>query len=512
MLDLKGELDPQHFSAVWTRYHERWTTRNERMNRIDRAARGEWSVVLPDDKKVDEAHSPNLILTAMEDTAEAASLVPSVRVKPSGTKNEDKKVAGTMEKIGTSYLEGSEIELLTLRSLLHLAGFGMFSWVVTKKKGEPPRIQRRDPRTCFPEADPDMIGVTNKCFFARDMYLTQLPEEWKRRFKTAVIEKGTNPLYFQDHKVSLIEYYDPDETIIAGVYDSNLATGHNMLQPSGAPQWVSIILEREENLTKLSPVVIASRMTLDGEPRGQFDQVIGVMEAHIRLMRLTLDYADQSVYSDMWVKDPIGRVPMGGGSLITLGANGEIGRVAPAVSSIAVHQEMQALVDGLHLGGRWPKSRPGEIDQSIASAKFLESSIGMMNTVIRTYHLLMRRALKQALRVAFKLDQASGEKRMVAGVSRNQQYQLDVDTKKDIDLSADIDVTYGLGLGHDPAQSMVLGIQASQAGIVSLEFVQENFEGIEDVQLEKIRVDTQTFVDMMKAELLQGVQAGTVPK
>ncbi len=512
MLDLRGELRPDTFSAVWTRYQDRWRERNARMDRIDRAARGEWSVVLPDDKKVEESHSPNLILTALEDTAEAASLVPSVRVKPSSTKSEAKKVAGTMERIGTSYLEGSEIELLTLRSLLHLAGFGMFAWVVTKKKGEPPRIQRRDPRTCFPEADPDMLGVTNRCFFARDMYLTQLPEEWQHQFCTTLIEKGTNPNYFMDHAVTIIEYYDPDETIIAGVYDSNIVEGVTRTHPSEPPNWVSIILEREENKAKMSPVVIGARVTLDGEPRGQFDQVIGVMEAHIRLMRLTLDYADQSVYSDMWVKDPIGRIPMGGGSLITLGANGEIGRVAPAVSSITVHQEMAQLVEGLHLGGRWPKSRPGEIDQAIASAKFLESSVGMMNTVIRTYHLLMRRALKQALRVAFKLDRMSGEKRSIAGTFKNQQFGLDVDTKNDIDLTADVDVSYGLGLGRDPANSLVMGIQASQAGIVSLEWVQQNFEGVEDVALERARTDIQVFTDMMKSEILQAVQAGTIPK
>jgi len=512
VLDLRGELDPAHFSACWTRYHERWGERNQRMERIERAARGEWSIRLPDDKPVEESHSPNLILTALEDTAEAASLIPSVRIKPSGTTDASKKVAGKMEKIGTSYLEGSEIELLTIRSLMNLSGFGMFAWVVTKKPGEPPRIQWRDPRTCFPEPTEGFLGVTNRCFFARDLYLTQLDPVWQEKFCSAVIGRGTNPNYFMDHAVTLIEYYDPDETIIAGVYDSNIVEGHNRLQPSEPPQWVSIILERTENESKQSPVVIGQRVTFDGEPRGQFDQVIGVMEAHIRLMRLTLDYADQSVYSDMWVKDVIGRVPMGGGSLITLGPNGEIGRVPPAVSSITVHQEMQQLVEGLHLGGRWPKTRPGDIDQSNISSKAMESAVGMLNTVIRTYHLLMRRALKQAQRVMFKMDHQSGEKRLMAGVFKNQSYQIDVDTKKDIDISADIDVTYGLGLGHDPSSSMVMGIQASQAGIVSLEFVQENFEGIEDVQLEKVRVDAQDFIGMMKAELLAGVQGGTVPK
>src|SRR3546814_16478384 len=48
-------------------------------------------------------------------------------------------------------------------------------------------------------------------------------------------------------------------------------------------------------------------------------------------------------------------------------------------------------------------------------------------------------------------------------------------------LEAEIRVDYGMGLGHDPASAMVLGIQAHQSGFVSREFVQENFEGITNV-------------------------------
>ena len=161
MLDLRGPLKPEYFSAVWSRYHERWRERNERMERIERATRGQWDILMPDDSTIEESASPNLILSALEDTAEAASLVPSLRVKPSKTTPEAKKIAEGMEKIGTSYLEGSEIELLTLKSLLNLAGYGMFSWVVIKEKGCPPRIQWRDPRLCFPESEQSMLGAVH---------------------------------------------------------------------------------------------------------------------------------------------------------------------------------------------------------------------------------------------------------------------------------------------------------------------------------------------------------------
>lgn len=511
MIPTQAPLDAQTFSATWQHYFQRWRRRDVRFDRIDKVVRGEWLTVDLEDKP-QQSRSPNLIQVALEDTAESASLVPTVRVTPSKTNPIDKTRAAKMEQLATSYLDSSEIELLTIKSMLNLAAHGMFTWVVTHDKELGPRIEWRDPRTCYPEPDISTLGVTKRAFFARDMYLTELHEPWQARFQEHMDSVGLSKRYFTDHTITLVEYYDADETIVAALYDSGRVPriGFPAGLKSSAGQ-VTVILERAKNEIGICPVVVGQRLSLDPEPRGQFDQVISVLEAHIRLMALVLDYADQAVYSDVWVKGLIGQMPMGGGSYIQLDTGGDIGRVPPAVTSLSVFNEMTQLLDNIHLGSRWPKTRPGDIDQAIASGKFIEATVGMLNQVIRTYHLIMRRALTQALRVALKFDHALGKDRTVAGVLRNQQYNLDR-KREDIDLSAKLRVTYGIGLGRDPAQSMVLGIQASQAGIVSLEFVQENFEGIEDVALEKIRVDTQQIRDMMFAELMTGVQTGVVPK
>jgi len=176
-----------------------------------------------------------------------------------------------------------------------------------------------------------------------------------------------------------------------------------------------------------------------------------------------------------------------------------------------VFEELQGLMDAVHLGGRWPKVRPGEVDQAIASAKFVEATAGVMNTAIRTMHLTSKRGLEQALRIMFKMDYEVGPDRTVAGVLRNQQFQVER-KKDDIDLKAQVVVEYGLGLGRDPAQSLVLGIQAAGAGLVSTEFVQENFEGITDVTRERARIDLQQMRDMAFAQMMQGLETGEIPK
>ena len=247
--------------------------------------------------------------------------------------------------------------------------------------------------------------------------------------------------------------------------------------------------------------------------RGQFDQVVGLLEAHIRLMGLVLDFADQSVYSDIWVRDLIGEMPYGGGSFIELGPQGAIGRVPPAVSSFNIQSDLQNLLEGIHIGGRWPKARPGQVDQSIASAKFIEASAGMMNTAIRTYHQILQRKLERVLRVAFETDKAYFEgTKSVTGILRNQNFIEEYSPGKDIDTANRVRVEYGLGLGRDPAQSAVLHLQYSQAEFVSKEFVQENIDGLTDVSRERSRLDVEKFRSMALAKLLQGLETGEVPE
>lgn len=498
--------DPEHFTVAWTRTKERWDARDERMDLIDGVMRGDWAVVGPDDEAL-ENRSPNLLQVAMEDTAEAASLIPSIRVTPSKQSTDAKHKAEIMERLGISYFAASEIELLTILSMMRLAGHGLFSWVCVRDKNGP-RIEFRDPRTCYPEADFGALGITRRAFFARDIYVSQLPGHWKDIFLTYCHENNEDVKQFQDNRITLVEYYDEEQTIVAAVYSAGRHYPTTNL--TAPPAAVSVILETAENPTGLCPVVTGQRPTFDGEPRGQFDQVVPVMQAHIRLMALVMDYSDQAVYSDVWVKDLIGHMPMGGGSYIQLGPQGQIGRVPPAVSSMSVYQELNDLVGNIHVGGRWPKTRPGDIDQAIASGKFVEATSGMMNTVIRTYHLIFKRALEQALTVLYTLDGQAKDTRTVSGVLRNQKF-LETVKPTDIDLGARIRVEYGLGLGRDPAQSMVLGIQANQSGFVSREFVQENFEGITDVGLERARLDAEQFRDMVMAKILQGVQDETIP-
>ncbi len=503
-------LEIDRLAAMYASWRSRQFDRDVRMETIDRVVRGDFDVFDPDEEGID-SRSPNLIQVALEDTAESSSLVPTVRVQPDRPNQQAKKTARTMEQIAVSYMDINKIDLLIPRSVMDKAAYGMSVWTITPDfEQEIPLIERRDPRQCYPEPGFRPGDDVSKCMFTREVFFSQLPPEYQDILRSAVADHSEIDDPDENAKVVLVEYYDEDEYVLAGLYQAS--TSGLVRYKSGSDVPYPVLLERIENKIGICPVVIGSRISLDGEIRGQFDQVVGLLEAHIRLMGLILDYADQAVYSDIFVKDLIGEMPYGGGSFIELGPQGAIGRVPPAVSSLNVQNDLAQLIEGIHVGGRWPKSRPGEIDQSIASAKFLEASAGMMNTAIRTYHQILQRQMERALRISLEIDKAYFPKtKTAAGILRNQEFLTEYNPDSDIDTSHLLRVEYGLGLGRDPAQSAVLHIQYSQAEFVSKEFVQENIDGLTDVGRERSRLDVEKFRAMALAKLLQGLEAGMVP-
>lgn len=492
---------------IYSAFRTRHKNRDNRMLMMKEVVNGGLlKPTTPDD--TDHANtSPNLIQVALEDTAESAAIMPAIRVIPPTTDAASKAKAEKMEKIAIGYLNRAGGEIFLVRSFMDLAAYGFFAPAAfMDQESGLPRLDLRDAVGCYPEPDWKPGQSIRKCIFARSIFYSQLPPEYQAKCKNWANQTDNQIVRNQRHVV-LLEYFDEDEQVVAVLTTS--AYGQSM---NARLDTMPCILERFQHGYKMCPVTVGQRITLDGEPRGQFDQVIAPMAAHSRLMAMAIDYADQSVYSDIWVKEPMGDMPFGGGGVIQLGPNGAIGRVPPAVSSLSLFNELDQLLNTIHLGGRWPKSRPGEISQAIASAKFLETSVGVMNTALRTYHFIMKYTLERVLHIMFKMDQAHGNEQSTAvGTLRNQEFVETYSPKDDIDLSYQIKVEYGLGLGRDPAQSAVLHIQYSQAGMISKEFVQESIEGVNDVERERRRIDVEKFTDMMFGKLMQGVQQGTIP-
>lgn len=505
-------LELQTLPSLYEAYRTRYNDRDLRYQTIDNIVKGIYDAFDSDEQEL-LSSSPNMVQVALEDTAEAASLVPTIRVTPSRAIETVKKQAQKMEKIAANYARTSNIDLMIPQTIMDLAAFGLGCYLVYPDYSQKlPVIERRDPRTCYPEPGHRPGDKVKRAMFVREVYLSQLPMDYQIKVSDFIDEtklsawKSGAPSSTQNLRVLLVEYFDCEEFVVAAMYEGSAAV--SSMSPSA--RYTPVELERVPNKTGVCPVVVGARFSLDGDFRGQFDQVVDVLKAHVRLQALLLDYADQAVYSDVWVKDLIGELSFGGGAYIELGPQGAIGRVPPAVSSLNVQQDLANLSESFHLGSRWPKSRPGQVDQAIASAKFVEATAGVMNTAIRSYHTINADMWEKALQIAFEIDRMHfpGPKTMY-GVLRNQEFLDEYDTKE-INPDCRVRCEYGIGFGRDPANSAVLGIQYSQNEFVSRQSVMENIEGVTDVSREMARIDSEKFEKMMFAKLLQGVEAGAI--
>ncbi len=525
MIDANGwqSWEPDQFTSLWQRFVERWTERNERMNLISRVVRGDWTVIDRNARAL-SAKSPNVIHVGLEDTAAAASMVPTVRVHASDPSDEDSEhSAAQMERLGASYLKRAGGKLLYQKSSLAGGAFGFACWQVvndgpTGKVGSIP--QWRDPSGCFPEPDVDEIGVASRMFHARDIYVSQLNPIHARRFQEHCAGhtdgKGRadpmDPKWFSDHSVTMLEYSDANRVTIGLAYDSSRvqrANGYKPYMDGVGSKWVSVIVEDYPNAAGMCRGVYGQWPSLDGEPRGQYDQVVPVLHAHMRLVAMALEHAAQSVYNELVVVDPIGDVPQGPDAVIELGPQGKAFRLPPATVAFSFFEETNRLLDAVHVGARWPRNRTGEVSQSQASGKFVETSLGVQNAVIQTHHTVLERMTTQALNVCFALDKAEGPKRTAAGVLRNQQFQIKFD-RADIDLAAEVCPSYELGSGRDVAQSAVIAIQLLGAGAISKLDLMENYPGITDVSRTQARLLAEEIEGQAKAQLWMAVQAGEV--
>ena len=86
--------------ALYDAWRVRQLERDERHDIIDRVVAGEFEIFDPDEEKL-TSYSPNMIQVALEDTAQAASPLPSVRVQPT-TCDREKRSGQTADRTETN--------------------------------------------------------------------------------------------------------------------------------------------------------------------------------------------------------------------------------------------------------------------------------------------------------------------------------------------------------------------------------------------------------------------------
>ena len=454
----------------------RFSEWKKRIDDVDALYRGDWEKVFPDENvEVDLPNVMNLVQTAMDDMAKLISEAqPSVRCFPNSDRDADQENAYLREGIAETYGVVNNWEVMRARLGMDLAGAGAaFVVVLEDPESLYPCYHRIDPRMAYPDTH---NGVLQDLLVHQSMKVRQAARLFPQLQLTA---RYREPDIADSAEV--IEYYNDMEAVQAVI-----------MTKSGKPipGGTEIVKRWKHGLHKV-PVAFVQLDSFDGDFRGMFDQVAGSLKVKNRIFQLMLDYTDQLVYAPPVSKGLLNPdEELGPNAHFRLDPNvpdAGITRLAPAGSSPDVWRLLEYLDREQRGALTYPATRQGEISQSIASASFVNSTMGALTSTVRNIQRLLAVLQEQVIEIAFCVDakRLDFEKPLSRPVGKRKVYT----PSRAIGERYENQVIYGAGAGLDRLNADVRILQHLGAGLISRETAREHIDYLPQDGEENDRVE-----------------------
>jgi len=309
--------------------------------------------------------------------------------------------------------------------------------------------------------------------------LSQFPEYERELFGAQGFKQDLNA------QIELIRYYDKDQSIIY------LPTKDNL------------ILSIAKNPLGKMMVVVARKPSIDGELRGQFDDVLGIQLLRNRFALLAMEAAEKSVQAPIVLPQDVQELQLGGDAVIRTANPAGVRRVELSLPQGAF-QEQSQLNQELRVGTRYPEGRTGNIDASIVTGQGVQALMGAFDTQVKSAQAIFAAALRDVISICFEVDESIyPEEKTIRGVDSGSPYEITYKPTKDIKGDYSADVRYGMLAGLNPAQGLIFMLQALGGGLISKDMAMRELPFTVNVtqELEKIEIEN------MRQALLGGITA-----
>ena len=114
------------------------------------------------------------------------------------------------------------------------------------------------------------------------------------------------------------------------------------------------------------------RSSLDGEARGQFDDVLSVQLARARFAVLQIQAAEKSIQAPIAIPQDVQELALGPDAIMR-SANPQGIRRVPLELPPGVFTESSVLERELRLGSRYPEVRSGNVDASVITGRGVQA-------------------------------------------------------------------------------------------------------------------------------------------
>ena len=485
-------LSIEQISARVENLRKRSIEREQRQSEVMSVRAGRITDVYPEffPEGVDANVVANFIDIVARDLSEVMAPLPSVNCSASNQSSDRaRKFADTRTRIASNYFSHSDLAVQMYTGADWYITFGFVPFVVELDDvAGLPRIRVESPIGAYPEFDRygRCIAFAKRYYVSLGELVSQFPE-----FEYDLLGREG---YKQDlnAQIEMIRYYDEDQSII-------FLPARNNLVLSAAPNPLGKMM-----------VVVARRPTVDGEMRGQFDDVLGIQLLRNRFALLAMEAAEKSVQAPIVVPQDVAEIQIGGDAIIRTQNPAGVRRVELPIPAGAF-TEQQLLQQELRTGTRYPESRTGNIDASIVTGQGVQALMGGFDTQVKSAQAIFASALKEVISICFEIDEKYFNfEKSITGIDAGAPYSIEYIPSRDIKGDYSSDVRYGMLAGLNPAQGLIFMLQALGAGLISTDLAMRELPFNVNVTQEQEKIE----VENLRKSLLASLQsyASAIPQ
>lgn len=426
----------------------------------------------------------NFIDVAARDLAEAMAPLPAFNCSATNIASDtQRKAADIRTRIANFYVSNSDLQLQMYRGADWYNTFGLLPAIIELDYEDmAPRIRMLNPWGVYPEIDRfgRTISISQKMSMAAEELAAMYPE-----FRGSIMRDGTRP----DTQLDIIKYHDKDIDLLY------------------IPSKKNLVLSLAANPVGKCLARVAERPSIDGENRGQFDDVLAVQLARARFAILQIQAAEKSVQAPISVPQDVQEIALGPDSILRSSNPQSIRRV-PLELPNGVFAESAQLERELRQGSRYPETRSGNIDASVVTGRGVQALQAGFDTQIKSAQATFARLFADMISLAFEVDEKlfGATEKTIKGSDDGTPYVLKYKPSKDIKGDYTVDVQYGLMSGLDPNRALIFGLQARSDKLISRDFLRRNLPFNVNVTQEEQRID----IEEMRDALRQAVASSAI--
>jgi len=427
----------------------------------------------------------NFIDVVARDLSEVMAPLPAINCSAANSVNDRaRNFADKRTRIASNYFQHSDLAVQMYSGADWYITYGFIPFLIElDEESKLPRIRIENPIGAYPEFDRygRCTAYAKKYTLTLGEVCAQFPEYEVQLLGRLGYKQNLNV------PVELIRYYDKDQSIIY------------------VPKKENLVLSQAKNPLGKMMVVVARKPSIDGELRGQFDDVLGIQLLRNRFALLAMEAAEKSVQAPIVLPNDVQELQLGGDAVIRTANPAGVRRVELTIPQGAF-TESTLLNQELRTGTRYPEGRSGNIDASVVTGQGVQALMGAFDTQVKSAQAIFAASLRDVIQICFQVDEnIFPNTKTIRGVDSGSPYEVEYKPAKDIKGDYSADVRYGMLAGLNPAQGLIFMLQALGGGLISKDMAMRELPFTVNVtqELEKIEVEG------LRSSLLASISAMT---